>query len=63
MGEEDGSFRHHQLEEVGALAVWGGSGSECVGGVGECEWCVAAVLTAITLCTCRMGITKSIGIN
>ena len=24
MGEEDGSFRHHQLEEVGALAVWGG---------------------------------------
>ena len=21
MGEEDGSFRHHQLEEVGALAV------------------------------------------
>jgi len=23
MGEEDGSFRHHQLEEVGALAVWG----------------------------------------
>jgi len=24
MGEEDGSFRHHQLEEVGALAMWGG---------------------------------------
>ena len=24
MGEEDGSFRHHQLEEVGALAVWRG---------------------------------------
>jgi len=38
MGEEDGSFRHHQLEEVGALAVWGGgSGSECVGRVGDCD--------------------------
>ena len=50
MGEEDGSFRHHQLEEVGALAVCvcGGNGSECVGGVGECEWCVGAVLTAYT---------------
>jgi len=24
MGEEDGSFHHHQLEEVGALAVWRG---------------------------------------
>ena len=49
MGEEDGLFRHHQLEEVGALAVWGGvGGSECVGRVGECEWCVGAVLTAYT---------------
>ena len=25
MGEEDGSFRHHQLEEVGVLAVWRGA--------------------------------------
>jgi len=43
-----------------AVCVWGmGSGSECVGGVGDCDWCVSAVQcrayslqNAIRVCTC-----------